>query len=94
MSDKKREKVLDVKAPKEVARMMFRTLISTTVRIFLPIAILFGIGLAVDLNTSTKPWGMAVGTSIGSIVAIVLVISQLKSIREDTKLVNTERGDN
>lgn len=94
MSGKKQEKALDANAPKEVARMMFRTLISTTVRIFLPVAILFGIGLAVDLNTPTKPWGMAVGVSIGSIVAIILVISQLKSIRKDTKLVSVERGDN
>lgn len=61
---------------------MFRTLVSTTVRIFVPVAVLFLVGLAIDLNSATKPWGMAVGTGLGSIIAVALVAAQLKSFRQ------------
>lgn len=62
--------------------MMFKTLFSTTARIFLPVTLLFLIGLAIDLNTTTKPWGMAIGATVGIIIAVILVIIQLKNIRQ------------
>jgi len=68
-------------ASKAVTRMMLRTLASTTARIFLPVTILFCIGLAIDLNSPSKPWGMAIGTGVGIIIAAVLVFLQLKDIR-------------
>ena len=79
----------DVNSPKAVTRMMLRTLVSTTIRIFLPIAILFGIGLAIDLNTPSKPWGMAIGTGIGIIIAAILVATQLKTIHQDNSLASS-----
>lgn len=68
-------------ASKAVTRMMLKTLWSTTVRIFVPVTTLFIVGLIIDLNVGTKPYGMAVGTGAGAIIAVVLVVMQLKDIR-------------
>ena len=68
--------------PKAVTRMMLRTLWSTTARVFVPVTALFLVGLAIDLNTATKPWGMAIGAGAGIVMAIVLVAVQLKGIRK------------
>ena len=70
-------------------RLMLGTLASTTVRIFLPVTVLFAIGLVVDLNAGTKPWGMIVGAGAGIIVATGLVVLQLKDIRENPKMTKT-----
>ncbi|MCR5700232.1 MAG: AtpZ/AtpI family protein [Candidatus Saccharibacteria bacterium] len=71
----------DISDPKVVTKIMLRTLWSTTWRIFLPVSICFAIGLILDLNTATKPWGMIVGAGLGIIIALCLVFSQLKHIR-------------
>ena len=65
----------------DITRLMLGTLFSTTLRIFAPVTLLFLIGLCIDLNTSTRPWGMLIGTGLGILIAIVLVISQLQAIR-------------
>lgn len=70
--------------------MMLKTLFSTTIRIFLPVTVLFLVGLAVDLNAATKPWGMALGTTIGIIVAAILVAVQLKNIRQQPVVSQAE----
>ena len=80
-------------SPKAVAKVMMRTLFSTTWRIFVPVTVLFIIGLAIDLNATTKPWGMAIGTSLGIVVAIVLVALQLKSIRQETAQLHIAKGE-
>lgn len=69
---------------KIVAKLMLGTLWSTTWRIFGPVMVAFGIGLAVDLNTATKPWGMVIGVSVGIVIAIGLVCLQLKDIRSNS----------
>ena len=73
----------DIAASKAATRMMLRTLFSTTLRIFVPITILFIVGLIIDLNTATKPWGMAIGTGLGIIIAIFLIFAQLKDIHQN-----------
>lgn len=70
--------------------MMLKTLFSTTVRIFAPVMILFLVGLAVDLNVGTKPWGMIVGTGLGIVIAVILVMKQLKEIRQNPVMAKTE----
>jgi len=67
--------------PKNVARLMLKTLWSTTWRIFGPVMVLFGIGLVIDLNMPTKPWGMALGAGLGIVIAVILVMRQLKTIK-------------
>ena len=67
------------------AKIMLGTILSTTLRIFIPITILFCIGLAIDLNAGTKPWGMIIDTGLGIILSIVLVIWQVKRIRLEGK---------
>lgn len=78
---------------KTAMRIMMRTLLSTTLRIFVPTTLLFLIGLAIDFNTPAKPWGMAVGTGIGIIIAAVLVFMQLKNIRRDTEQLKIIQGE-
>ena len=72
---------------KKVAKLMLKTLFSTTLRIFAPVTILFLIGLAIDLNNATKPWGMLTGTVIGIGIAIVLIVSQLNTIKKSPVLL-------
>lgn len=67
---------------KTVAKLMLKTLFSTTLRIFAPVTIFFLIGLAFDLNNATKPWGMLAGTALGIGIAVLLVISQLNTIKK------------
>ena len=86
------KKNLDTEDPKAVTKMMLKTLLSTTWRIFAPVTVLFLVGLAVDLNAGTKPWGMAIGTGLGIIIAVVLVLAQLKDIRQHPAVVRAE-GD-
>ena len=69
---------------------MLRTLFSTTWRIFAPVTVLFLIGLAIDLNTPVKPWGMAIGTGLGIIIAVALVAAQLKDIRNHPLVLHEE----
>lgn len=76
--------------PKSVARVMLKTLISTTLRIFTPVTVLFLIGLAFDLNVATKPFGMLAGTLLGIAIAIALIISQLKSFQKAPAVVPIE----
>ena len=83
----------DPAAAKKAARMMLCTLFSTTVRIFAPVTILFIIGLVIDLNTPSKPWGMMTGTILGMIIAIVLVVMQLKSIRQAPIKISQAEGE-
>lgn len=78
---------------KAAARIMMRTLFSTTFRIFVPTTVLFLIGLAIDLNTPARPWGMAIGTSIGIIIAAILVFLQLKAIRQDNQQLKVVQGE-
>ena len=70
---------------KEVVRVMLRTLLSTTLRIFIPTMVLFAIGYVIDKNCGTLPWGMIVGEALGMIIAIVLIVLQLKEIKADNK---------
>ena len=82
----------DANDPKAVTKMMLKTLWSTTWRIFAPVSVFFAIGLALDLNASTKPWGMVIGTGLGIIVAIILVALQLKDIRSQAKKTVASAG--
>lgn len=61
---------------------MLRTLFSTTWRIFGPVTVLFIIGLIIDLTIATKPWGILIGTGIGIIIAVGLVVEQLRSFNK------------
>lgn len=70
---------------KEVVRVMLRTLLSTTLRIFIPTTTLFVIGYVIDKNCGILPWGMIVGATLGMIIAIMLVVLQLKEIKADNK---------
>lgn len=66
------------------SKVMIKTLLSTSVRIFLPTLGLFGIGAVIDFNTDTKPWGMVIGICAGIIVAAVLVFLQVKAIKKES----------
>ncbi len=80
----------DLTVPKNISRIMLLTLLSTTLRIFVPTTTLFLIGLAIDLNASTKPWCMLIGTSVGIIISIVLINAQLKDIHKSSLSPTTE----
>ena len=71
-----------------VARVMLRTLFSTTLRVFGPVMAGFLIGLIVDLNLATKPWGMSIGVVVGVVVAAILVVRQLVQIRKSTEVAS------
>ena len=88
----KKQHTDDLDTPKAVTRMMLGTLFSTTVRVFLPVSVLFVIGLIVDLNAPTRPWGMAIGASLGIIIAIMLVAFQLKDIRKASGVIVSDGG--
>lgn len=90
MTKKDTQSGSDPASPKSVAKVMLRTLFSTTWRIFAPVTILFLAGLAIDLNFTTKPWGMAVGTSAGIIIAAALVVSQLRTIRRAPVIIKED----
>ena len=66
-----------------VVKIMILTLLSTTSRIFLPTLGLFGIGAAIDFSFGFKPYGMLIGVGVGSIIAVILVLSQLRSIKKE-----------
>ena len=83
MEKGKKKRTTDIS--KEVVRMMLRTLLSTTLRIFVPTTVLFIIGYVIDKNCGTLPWGMIIGATLGIIIAIVLVALQLKEIKADNK---------
>ena len=69
---------------------MLLTLLSTTLRIFIPVLVLLIFGLIIDLNFSTKPSGIIIGTGTGIILAAILVVLQLKNIRTESNLINKE----
>lgn len=92
MSKEDKQVKVDVSTPKGAAKVMVKTLASTTVRIFAPVTILFLIGLTIDLNAGTKPYGMAIGTGVGIIIAVFLVVRQLKAIREDNKIITQKEA--
>lgn len=79
----------NINDPKVVTKIMLKTLWSTTWRIFAPVSLFFAIGLILDLNSTTKPWGMIAGTGLGIAVALVLVIIQLKEIRSNNITAST-----
>lgn len=69
----------------DASKLMILTLVSTCLRIFLPSLGLFGIGVVIDFNFGSKPWGMLIGISIGMIIAAILVILQIRSIQKEPK---------
>lgn len=66
-------------------KIMVLTLVSTSVRVFVPILGLFAIGAAIDFSMDYKPYGMIIGIALGIITATILVIVQLRSIDRDKK---------
>jgi F0F1-type ATP synthase assembly protein I len=65
-----------------VTMTMLRTLLSTNLRIFGPVLVLFGVGLTIDIVLAYQPLGMVLGVMVGIVVAIALVIKQLHNIKQ------------
>ena len=68
-----------------VTKIMLMTLVSTTLRVFVPTLGLFGIGTVIDLNFDTMPYGMIIGTAVGIVIAAVLVYLQLRAVKKEKK---------
>lgn len=68
-----------------VNKTILLTLLSTTLRVFVPVLVLFGIGAVIDFNFDFKPYGMIVGTVAGMIIAGALVYSQIRAIKKEGK---------
>ena len=79
------------KTSNDTMRIMLRTLVSANLRIFIPVFSLFAVGFAIDANSSTRPWGIVIGTGLGFIIAIVLIILQLRGIRADSIIIEKEQ---
>jgi len=64
-------------------KIIFRTIVNTSLRVFVPILVLFGVGAVIDFYVlMSKPIGMLVGTGVGTIIAGVLVYLQIRGIRK------------
>jgi len=66
-----------------VTKIMLRTLVSTTVRIFAPTLGLFAVGAVIDFNLGYKPYGMIIGTSVGIVIAAILILMQIRKIKQE-----------
>lgn len=65
----------------DATKIMVGTLISTSVRVFVPVLGMFGIGVVVDLWLGHKPYGMMIGTGLGIVIAMILIVLQLRSVK-------------
>ena len=80
-------------ASSEIVRVILHTLLSTTLRVFIPAAVFFVAGFIIDRSCETRPWGMIVGSGIGIMVAVWLIILQLKGIRVENKKGKAKDGN-
>ena len=71
---------------KHAKNVMLTTLLSTNLRIFIPVSVLFAVGFVIDVNYSVKPWGMLTGTCLGMVAAAILLAFQLRKINAKPKV--------
>jgi F0F1-type ATP synthase assembly protein I len=68
-----------------VAKIMLRTIVSTSVRIFGPVLGLFWVGAACDVIFGTKPLAILIGIGLGVLLAAGLVFLQIQKIRREKR---------
>ena len=61
------------------AMFVAATIVDTTWRMFVPTIGLLLVGKSIDDNYATKPFGIAIGIVLGSIIAAILVYRQLNN---------------
>jgi Na+-transporting methylmalonyl-CoA/oxaloacetate decarboxylase beta subunit len=83
--NKTNDKVPGGTANIDATKIMVETLVSTSLRVFVPVLVLFGIGVAIDFGLGYKPWGMTIGAGAGIIIAAALVVLQLRKAKGSTK---------
>jgi F0F1-type ATP synthase assembly protein I len=60
------------------AKILASTIVSTSVRVFGPTLGLFSLGIVVDFTIGSKPIGMIAGVILGGLIAVWLVVKQIK----------------
>lgn len=67
--------------PKNSTVLLLLTIADTTWRLFIPAVGLTIVGLLLDKQLGTKPWAMILGIVLGITVAMLLVRSQMKKVK-------------
>lgn len=68
--------------PKKSTVLLMLTIADTTWRLFIPIVGLTIGGLLVDKQLGTKPWLMILAIIMGTVIACLLVRTQLKKVKQ------------
>lgn len=79
-TDKKPQSEASSTPSKQTVILLISTLADTTWRLFVPTVSGLLIGLWIDSQNGTKLWFAALGTILGTLLAIALVRNQIKNI--------------